>query len=28
MAKIQRGFNATGNGTGNFTSVITTQPEH
>jgi len=26
MAKIQLGFNATGNGTGNFTSVITTQP--
>ena len=26
IAKIQQGFNATGNGTGNFTSVITTQP--
>jgi len=26
MAKIQQGFNTTGNGTGNFTSVITTQP--
>jgi hypothetical protein len=26
MAKIEQGFNATGNGTGNFTSVLTTQP--
>jgi len=26
MVKIQQGFNATGNGTGNFTSVLTTQP--
>ena len=26
MAKIEQGFNATGNGTGNFTSILTTQP--
>ena len=26
MANIEQGFNATGNGTGNFTSVLTTQP--
>ncbi len=26
MVKIEQGFNATGNGTGNFTSILTTQP--
>ena len=26
VAKIEQGFNATGNGTGNFTSILTTQP--